>query len=89
MLLNNNYIIYSKIIFINENRIRIIPWITVVIENTQTNVYVILKIINEYKTPRKNTNDKRKRNEELILKYQPNKISRYEFVFFLSKHYAK
>jgi len=27
-------------------------------------------------------NDKRKRDEELILKYQPNKISRYEFVNF-------
>jgi hypothetical protein len=32
------------------------------------------------KSPRKNIIDNRKRNVELILKYQKDKISRYEFV---------
>jgi len=33
-------------------------------------VYVTLKSINKFKTPRKNVNYKRKQNEELISKYQ-------------------
>jgi hypothetical protein len=65
------------------------PWITVLIEDIQTNVYVTLKSINKCKTPRNNIIKNRKRNEELILKYHKNEISRYEFVKLISNHYAK
>jgi hypothetical protein len=52
-------------------------------------VYITLKSINKCKTPRKNISDNRKRNEELILKYQKDEISRYEFVKLISNYYAK
>jgi hypothetical protein len=52
-------------------------------------MYVTLKSINECKTPRKNIIDNRRRNEELILKYQKDEKSRYDFLKLISKHYAK